>query len=103
LNEVLSRVRVHSALAHGALHPAASDHSMENIVSSTLRLLRRRAIHAVPLACGLSLFTLGGYAQSAEVVSARATPSQTSAAGSAGGGNRRCETPGIPIFYSKEE
>jgi pimeloyl-ACP methyl ester carboxylesterase len=54
------------------------------IVSSALHLLLRRralAIHAMTLACGLALFTLGGYAQATEAVGSRASAVQTSGAG----------------------
>jgi hypothetical protein len=42
---------------------------------------RALAILSVALACGLSLFTLGGYAQATEAVGELVTASQTSAAG----------------------
>jgi hypothetical protein len=54
-------------------------------MSSALHLLPRRralAIRAVQVACGLSLITLSGYAQGIRAVGARASASQTSAAGS---------------------
>jgi hypothetical protein len=53
-------------------------------MSSALHLLPGRrplAVRAVQLACGLSLITLGGYAQGSEPVGVRASASQTSAAG----------------------
>jgi pimeloyl-ACP methyl ester carboxylesterase len=53
------------------------------IMFPTLQLLPRRralAIHAIPLACGLSLFTFAAYAHATEAVGARATASRTSAA-----------------------